>query len=91
MDPDKDTYQTRELSKKEILDNEYHLLLKVDKFFDKANFFEIPKHQLAVLLQERDLDGLLISVDPSDYELLKMWTRGTVSYTHLTLPTIYSV
>ena len=76
MDPDKDTYQTRELSKKEILDNEYHLLLKVDKFFDKANFFEIPKHQLAVLLQERDLDGLLISVDPSDYELLKMWTRG---------------
>ena len=76
MDPDKDTYQTRELAKKEILDNEYHLLLKVNKFLDKANFFEIPKHQLSVLLHDRDLDGLLISVNPSDYELLKMWTRG---------------
>ena len=79
MDPDKDTYQTRELSKKEILDNEYRLLLKVNKFLDKANFFEIPKHQLAVLLHDRDLDGLLISVDPSDYEMLRIWTRGRMT------------
>ena len=76
MDPDKDTYQTRDLGKKEILNNEYHLLLKVNKFFDKANFFEIPKHQLAVLITDRDLDGLHISVDPSEYELLRIWTRG---------------
>ena len=29
--------------------------------------------------------------DPSDAVLNPMWRQGTVSYTHLTLPTIYSV
>lgn len=76
MDPDKDTYQTRDLTKKEILDNEYWLLQKIEKFLDKANFFEIPKHQLVGLLHERDTNGLVISVNASDYELLRIWTRG---------------
>lgn len=76
MDPDKDTYQTRDLTKKELLDNEYWLLQKVEKFLDKANYFEIPKHQLVGLLHDRDTEGLILSVDPSDYELLKIWTRG---------------
>ena len=76
MDPDKDTYQTRDLTKKELLDNEYWLLQKVEKFLEKANYFEIPKHQLVGLLHDRDTDGLVLSVDASDYELLKIWTRG---------------
>ena len=76
MDPDKDTYQTTELSRKQVLDNEYLLLQKVEKLLEKANFFEIPRDELLSLLHDRDTSGIIVSVDPSEYELLQMWTRG---------------
>lgn len=76
MDPDKDTHQVRVVSRKEILDNEYYLLQRVEKLLDKANFFEIPRRQLLSLLHDRDTSGIIVSVDPSEYELLRMWTRG---------------
>lgn len=76
MDPDKDTYQSRVLSRKAVLDNEYYLLQKVEKLLKKANFFEIPKKELLTLLHDRDADGIIVSVDPSEYELLRVWTRG---------------
>lgn len=77
MDPDKDTYQARILSKKELLDNEYYLLQKVERLLDKANFFEIPRKKLLTeLLHDQDRGGIIISVDPEDYELLRIWTRG---------------
>lgn len=76
MDPDKDTHQTQVPSRKQILDGEYDLLQKVDKLLDKANFFEIPREQLLPLLQDRDTSGIVVSIDTSQYELLRMWTRG---------------
>lgn len=76
MDPDKDTYQSRVLSRKEVLDNEYYLLQRVEKILDKANFFEIPREKLLSQLHDRDTSGVIISVDPSEYELLRVWTRG---------------
>ena len=76
LDPDKDTIKTEQLTKKELLDQEYWLLQKVDWLLDKANYFEVPKSQLAELLQDHDAQGLRVSVDPSAYETLQMWTRG---------------
>ncbi len=77
MDPDKDTYRARKLSRKEVLDNEYYLLQKVEKLLDKANFFEIPRDTLLTeLLHDKNRGGIIISVDPADYELLRIWTRG---------------
>ena len=77
MDPDKDTIRTkRSLTKKEMLDNEYWLLQKVEKLLDKSNYFKIPKSQLGKLLKDHDMLGLRVSVDPSDYEILRIWTRG---------------
>ena len=77
MDPDKDTHQSRGIpSRKQVLDNEYYLLQKVEKLLDKANFFEIPRKELLSLLHERDTSGVIVSVDPSEYELLRVWTRG---------------
>ncbi len=76
MDPDKDTYQAREPSRKEVLDNEYYLLKKVEKLLDKGNFSEIPSENLMSLLHDRDTNGVIVSVNPSDYELLRIWTKG---------------
>lgn len=78
LDPDKDTLKTRKRTKSELLDNEYWLLQKVEKLLDKSNFFKIPQSQLYGLLKERDLGGLTVSIDLSDYETLKIWTRGKV-------------
>lgn len=76
LDPDKDTIKTKQLTKKELLNQEYWLLQKVDWLLDKANYFEVPKSQLVKLLQDHDAQGLRVSVDPSAYETLRMWTRG---------------
>lgn len=76
MDPDKDTHQSRVPSRKQVLDNEYYLLQRVEKLLDKANFFEIPRKQLLSLLHDRDTSGIIVSVDPSEYEQLRVWTRG---------------
>ena len=76
LDPDKDTIKTKRLTKKELLDQEYWLLQKVDWLLEKANYFEVPESQLAELLQDHDAQGLRVSVDPSAYETLRMWTRG---------------
>lgn len=79
LDPDKDTFQTRDLSKKEVLDQEYWLLEKVEKLLDKANYYQIPPYKFADLLKEHDSDGVSIFVDPNNYEMLKIWTRGIES------------
>ena len=76
LDPDKDTIKTKQLTKKELLDQEYWLLQKVDWLLEKANYFEVPESRLAELLQDHDAQGLKVSVDPSAYETLRMWTRG---------------
>lgn len=76
MDPDKDTIRVRPISKKELLDREYWLLQRVEKLLDKANYFEIPTPQLHGMLKDRDIEGLRVSVDPTAYETLRIWTRG---------------
>ena len=79
LDPDKDTIRTKQPTKKELLNNEYWLLQKVEKLLEKANYFKVPQHQLAGLLQDHDTQGLRVSVNPSVYETLHIWTRGKTS------------
>ena len=76
IDPDKDTLKTRVLSKKQVLDSEYHLLQKAEHLLDKANFTEIPREKLLTQLHDRDTSGIIVSVNPSEYEQLRVWTRG---------------
>lgn len=76
LDPDKDTFQARELSKKELLDAEYTLLQKVGNLLEMANFTEIPRENLISMLHDRDTSGVIVSVNHSDYELLQVWTKG---------------
>ena len=76
VDPDKDTIRTQQMTKKEMLDNEYWLLQRVEKLLDKSNFFKIPNSQLCYVLQEHDMEGIRVRVDPNDYEILRIWTRG---------------
>lgn len=76
LDPDKDTYQAKELSKKEILGAEYTLLQKVGNVLEMANFTEIPRENLISMLQDRNTSGIIVSVNHLDYELLRVWTKG---------------
>ena len=105
MDPDKDTVATRQVNRKELLDQERRLLLEVERLLDKANYFmvslthhstpslstslppsplpppslllsKVPQHQLKELLHDHDTAGLRVSVDPSMYDTLQIWTRG---------------
>ena len=76
IDPDKDTFQTRQLSKKEVLDREYSLLQKVGNLLEMANFTEIPREELLTMLHDRDTSGITVSVNHSDYEHLQVWTKG---------------
>jgi hypothetical protein len=76
MDPDKDTVATLQLNRKQLLDREHQLLLQVRRMLDKANYFQVPRSELRNILQDHDADGLRVSVDPSIYDTLQIWTRG---------------
>ena len=68
----------KKLTRKELLDTEYWLLQKVELLLEKSNFFEIPRHQLHVVLHDHDTDGIRVSFNASDYETLRIWTRGRI-------------
>lgn len=76
LDPDRDTVPAHQLTKKELLDSERWLLHKTHHLLEKANFSHLRRSTLLSLLQEHDQDGLLVSVDPTEYETLQIWTRG---------------
>lgn len=76
LDPDRDTVPAHQLSRKELLDSERWLLLRTHHLLEKANFSHLSRSKLLSLLQEHDQDGLLVSVDPEEYDTLQMWTRG---------------
>ena len=80
LDPDKDTYRPNELSAKEVLDNEYKLLQKVGTLLDMANFTEIPKNVLLENLHDRNTSGIIVCVEPADYDVLRVWTKGHEKY-----------
>lgn len=82
MDPDKDTIQAKRLVTKDLLNDEYWLLQKLESLLNKANFFKVPSNRLLQLLQEHNTaEGVRVAVDPHYYSILRIWTRG-----HRSLP-----
>ena len=80
MDPDKDTIVTAEVSKKKLLDDEYWFLQKLEMLLHKANYYKIEKADVLKILQSHDVtEGVRVSVDPSKYSILRIWTRGLMS------------
>ena len=77
LNPDRDTIKTKQLSRQELLDAEYWLLQRVGKLLEKANYFEIQKPHLHDLLKTHSTtEGVIVSVNPADYETLRIWVRG---------------
>ena len=77
LDPDKDTIQVRQVTRKELIDDEYWLLQKLESLLYKANYFKIPRDQTLFLIKEHEAgEGVSVVVDPLDYSVLRMWTRG---------------
>ena len=80
MDPDKDTIHTTEVSKKEFFDDEYWFLQKLEMLLDKANYYKIVKSDILKILRSHDVtEGVRVTVDPLNYSVLRIWTRGLLS------------
>ena len=80
MDPDKDTIQTRKMTAKELFDDEYWFLQKLETLLSKANYYKIQRSDVLELLQSHDVsEGVRVSVDPLKYSTLRIWTRGLSS------------
>lgn len=77
INPDKDTIQTRDITRKECLDNEFWLLQKLANVMERANFNELPKpHVLKSIANHKARDGVMVSVDPDRYDVLRYWALG---------------
>lgn len=80
MDPDKDTVQLNKVTTKQLLDDEYWFLQKLETLLCKANYYQIPRPEIIQLLQSHDVsEGVRVTVDPLKYSVLRMWTRGKAS------------
>lgn len=68
---------TRYIGTKERQDREYDLLRKLTQVLDKAGFYELPQEAVQDALKEHDIgDGVLVKVDPSKYDILRIWVVG---------------
>ena len=64
-------------SKKERKENEFWLLEKLSQLMEKAHFYELPREEVLEALKEHDVgDGVLVSVDPNKYDVLRIWVVG---------------
>ena len=64
-------------SKKERLEYEFWLLEKLSQLLEKAHFYELPMEDIYEALKAHDAgDGVLVSVDPSKYDVLRVWVVG---------------
>lgn len=62
INPDKDTIATRELNRREKLDNEFWLLQKLEAIMEKANFRMLPKDEVKRSLEEHKArNGVIVS------------------------------
>lgn len=77
INPDKETLTLQSISKKERQDNEFWLLEKLSQLLEKAHFYELPIEEVHDTLKEHDAgDGVLVSVDPGKYDVLRLWVVG---------------
>ena len=77
LNPDKETLALQNISKKERQDNEFWLLEKFSHLLEQAHFYELPVVEVHESLKEHDAgDGVLVSVNPTSYDILRIWVVG---------------
>ncbi|XP_071959684.1 transmembrane protein 143-like [Antedon mediterranea] len=77
LNPDKDTISSRPVTRQERMDSEFWLLQKLSLVMEKANFHELPKHQVDEALAIHAAgEGVMVSVDTKNYDVLKYWALG---------------
>ena len=77
LNPDKETLALQNISKKERQDNEFWLLEKFSHLLEQAHFYELPVVEVNESLKEHDAgDGVLVSVNPTNYDILRIWVVG---------------
>ncbi len=54
LNPDKDTIQTRQWTRRERLDNEFWLVQMLQDIMEKANFHELSKNTVTKALKEHE-------------------------------------
>ena len=65
------------MGKSERLDNEFWLLQKLSGLLEKAHFYELPRPLIDKALAEHPaLEGVMVSVDTSKYDVLRFWVLG---------------
>ncbi|BFZ13524.1 hypothetical protein BsWGS_16563 [Bradybaena similaris] len=75
--PDKETLKSRELSRKEKLDNEFSLLQLLDEVLSRANFRDLPSKTVEQALRIHETRGKVrVSVDPNKFDVLHFWVLG---------------
>ncbi|GAB1601957.1 transmembrane protein 143-like isoform X1 [Argonauta hians] len=80
INPDKDTIQTRNLTKEERNTKETQVLQQLDALLKKANFHKLSNELVEKSLMESPIKGgIRIQVDPSKYEILHFWALGRKS------------
>lgn len=77
INPDKDTVQTRKVTRRERLDNEFWLLQKLGDILEKANFHELSEATVNKALNEHDVsEGVRIKVDREKFDVIRIWALG---------------
>lgn len=67
----------RKVTRKELIEDEYKLLQKLEVLLYKANYYKIPRDRTLFLIKEHEAgEGVSVVVNPLDYSILRMWTRG---------------
>ncbi len=76
--PDRDSQRILEYSAAEIADFQSHLVTDLGEVLDQANYNEIASSDLDLLLFSENTNGLEMSVNLSEYELVLMAYRGKI-------------
>ncbi|XP_013388132.1 transmembrane protein 143-like [Lingula anatina] len=77
INPDKDTLVSKQLSKKQRMDQEFYLLQKLAEVLETANFHELPRPVVERALEDKNTAAkVMVSVDPTKYDVLRFWVLG---------------
>jgi len=74
IDPEKEINGDQSLSRKEALDKELELLQRISRVLDQGKFVEIPAN--SILGQQNTSSSIIMTINPAEYEVLRVWTRG---------------
>lgn len=74
--PDRDTIQTVPYTREQLDSFKDRFMASLEGVVQQANFDEITREELAVLLDEQNPYGLRLTVDLAEYEIILLYARG---------------